>query len=164
MGEPKTPPTFIMAEKRMLVALDVATNMGVVYKTVGGKFICTTYKGTPIEQVEMLLDVLGDDLSNCSVFIEQLNDFINANTVRSLLKRVGYIEHSLVQRGATVEYFNAMSARKYVGAKKKADVHAMFSKFGLDPDQSDAMAIMCFAMDYSPTLILEEDVVCLTKE
>lgn len=148
----------------MLVALDVATNMGVVYKTIGGKFICTTYKGTPIEQVEMLLDVLGDDLSKCTVFIEQMNDFINANTVRSLLKRVGYIENSLVRRGADVQYFNAMSARKYVGAKKKADVHKMFSKFGLDADQSDAMAIMCFAMDYNPALIMEEDVICLTKE
>jgi hypothetical protein len=150
---------------RMLVALDVATNMGVVYKQhPGGKFMCTTYKGTPIEQVEMLLDVLGDDLTGCTVFVEQLNDFINANTVRSLLKRVGYIENSLIMRGAKVEYFNAMSARKYIGAKKKADVHAMFSKYGLDPDQSDALAIMCFAMDYSPTLIMEEDVVCLTKE
>lgn len=148
----------------MLVALDVATNMGVVYKNVGGKFYCTTYKGTPIEQVEMLLDVLGDDLSNCTVFIEELNDFINARTVRSLLKRVGYIENSLVRRGAEVKYFNAMSARKYVGAKKKADVHDMFSKYGLDPDQSDAMAIMCFATDENPTLIQEEDVVCLTKE
>lgn len=149
----------------MLVALDVATNMGVVYKQhPDGKFICTTYKGTPIEQVEMLLDVLGDDLTGCSVFVEQLNDFINARTVRSLLKRVGYIENSLIMRGATVEYFNAMSARKYVGAKKKADVHEMFSKYGLDPDQSDALAIMCFAMDYSPTLIMEENVICLTKE
>lgn len=149
----------------MLVALDVATNMGVVYKSFpGGKYYCTTYKGTPIEQVEMLLDVLGDDLSNCSVFIEQMNDFINANTVRSLLKRVGYIENSLIKRGATVQYYNAMSARKYIGAKKKADVQKIFSEYGLDADQADAMAIMCFAMDDNPLLINKEDVVCLTKE
>lgn len=150
---------------RLIVALDIATKMGVVYKTYpGGKFYCTTYEGTPIEQTEMLFDVLGDDLSNCTVFIEQLNDFINANTVRSLLKRAGYIENSLIKRGAKVEFVNAMSARKYVGAKKKADVHAMFSKYGLDPDQSDALAIMCFAMDDNPLLINKEDVVCLTKE
>ena len=154
----ETPPTLYPG--RMIVALDVATSMGVCYFRIqDNKFYCTTYKGTPIEQLRTLLDVLGDDVYNCLVIIEQLNDFMNANTTRSLLERIGYIKNSLLRVGAEIKMVNAMSVRKYLGVKGKEGVKELFSKYGLDSDQSDALAVMLYGLEISQTA-LEEYNVC----
>lgn len=153
----ETPPT-ILSPDRMVVALDVATSLGVVYKHPNGKFYCTTYKGTPVQQLEMLLDVLGDDVTTCLVIIEQLNDFMNANTTRSLLERIGYLKNSLLKVGADIKMVNAMSVRKYLGVKGKEGVKELFSKYGLDSDQSDALAVMLYGLELSPDVLTEDNV------
>lgn len=154
----ETPPSLYPG--RMVVALDVATSMGVCYfKIQDNKFYCTTYKGTPVEQLRMLLDVLGDDVHKCLVIIEQLNDFMNANTTRSLLERIGYIKNSLLRVDAEIKMVNAMSVRKYLGVKGKEGVKELFSKYGLDSDQSDALAVMLYGLDLDPK-VLEEGSVC----
>lgn len=154
----ETPPALYPG--RMIVALDVATSMGVCYFRIqDSKFYCTTYKGTPIEQLRTLFDVLGDDVNECLVIIEQLNDFMNANTTRSLLERIGYIKNSLLRVGAEIKMVNAMSVRKYLGVKGKEGVKELFSKYGLDSDQSDALAVMLYGLEISPTA-LEEYNVC----
>jgi len=141
------------------VALDVATSMGVCYFRIqDNKFYCTTYKGTPIEQLRTLFDVLGDDVNECLVIIEQLNDFMNANTTRSLLERIGYIKNSLLRVGAEIKMVNAMSVRKYLGVKGKEGVRELFSEYNLDSDQSDALAVMLYGLEISPTALDEYNV------
>lgn len=127
----------------LIVALDVATNMGVVYKK-GKQFFCTTYTGSPIEQLEMLQDVLGEDLAGVTVYMEQENTFRNANTTRSILHRVGYLKNSLERMGAEIKMVNAMSARKFLGVKGKENVKQLFSDFNLSGDESDALAVLMF--------------------
>lgn len=54
---------------------------------------------------------------------------------------------------------NAMSVRKYLGVKGKEGVKELFSKYGLDSDQSDALAVMLYGLDLDPK-VLEEGSVC----
>lgn len=123
------------------IALDIATSMGVAYFT-GQRVICTTYKGSPVEQLEMLLDVVGEDLVGVTVYIEQENNFRNANTTRNILHRVGYLKNSLEKFGASVVMINAMTARKHLGVKGKAEVKSLFAEQKLNSDEADAVAIL----------------------
>jgi hypothetical protein len=142
---------------KQIVALDIAKTMGVCFhKHPDGNFYCTAYSGTPQEQLEMLLDVLGDDVKNTLFFIEELNSFVNAKTTRSLLHRVGFIKLTLEKLGAKVEMVNAMAARKFLGAKNKKDVGNIFQALDfpkMTDDEADALAIMLFALDINPLLI-----------
>lgn len=112
----------------------------------------------------MLLDVLGDDVKSAKVIIEQENSFRNANTTRNILHRVGYIKNSLEKLGAVTHMANAMAARKFLGAKNKADVTAMFKPFGLTADEADAMAILCHQQAISFELLTPEQFVLLRGE
>lgn len=153
---------------KKIVALDIAKRMGVIfYNHPDGVMFCTTYEGAPDEQLQMLLDVLGDEVSDCLFLIEELNTFVNAKTTRSLLHRVGYIKLTLEKLGAEVKMLNAMSVRKYIGAKNKADVRKVFYSLGLpemSEDEADALAILCFGMDINPSLIMGEKVCIMTTE
>ena len=61
-------PLFSMT---LFVGLDIAEKMGVVYNRLNsGIYYCTTYKGAPVEQFEMLRDVLGDELESVVVFMK----------------------------------------------------------------------------------------------
>jgi len=141
----------------MIVGLDIATSCGVAYFN-GKTASCTTYKGTAIYQLNMLLDVLGEDVTGSTFYIEQMNSFMNADTVRSLLHRVGYIKYSLEQRGGITKMVNAMSVRKFLGAKGKAEVTAMFKPYGLNNDEADALALVLFGEQIKPEDI---EIVCL---
>lgn len=133
----------------MIVGLDIATSTGVVYYN-GKVFSCTTYKGTPDYQLQMILDVLGDEVNGSIIYIEQMNKFLNADTTRSLLHRVGYIKLTLEKLGASVKMVNAMSVRKFIGAKNKEEVKAMFAPFGLNSDEADALALVLFGEQIKP--------------
>ena len=139
------------------IGLDIATSMGVCFYN-GTNFVCTTYTGTPIEQLETLQDVVGEDLKGAKIYIEQENTFRNANTTRSILHRVGYLKNSLEKIGAEIVMVNAMSARKHLGAKCKADVSGLFSKFGLNSDESDALAVLMFG-EQLPLDVLAQNVI-----
>lgn len=148
---------------KLLIGLDIAEKMGVVYHYHGSNtYNCTTYKGTPIEQMQMLEDVVGEDISGSIVFYEQLNTFVNANTTRSLLHRAGYLKNSLLRLGASkVEAVNAIAARKFLGCKDKKSVGVLFSEWGLNQDEADAMAIMLFATAMPLELLDKESIKCL---
>lgn len=159
VGE-ETPPIFEMS--KLLVSLDIATNMGVIYhQRDSGVYYATTYKGSPVEQLEMLLDVLGDDVKGVSVFYEELNTFRNANTTRNILHRVGYLKNSLLADGAEFQPVNAVQARKFLGFKDKEAVGKYFSAFGLNQDEADAMVVLLFAKAQSLDLLEGEKIVCL---
>lgn len=147
---------------KILVGLDIAGSMGVVYNNFGsGVYNATTYVGTPIEQLQMLEDVLGD-LTNVIVFFEQLNTFVNANTTRSLLHRVGYIKNGLIKLGVQkIEPVNAMAARKFLGFKNKKQVGAYFKDWGLNQDEADAMAVLLYAKAEPLELLTEDSIKCL---
>lgn len=147
----------------LFVGLDIAEKMGVVYNRLNsGIYYCTTYKGAPVEQFEMLRDVLGDELESVVVFYEELNTFVNANTTRSLLHRAGYLKNSFLKFGVKkVEPVNALAARKFLGFKDKKSVGEYFSKWKLNQDEADAMAILLFAKAEPLELLREESVKCL---
>lgn len=137
--------------------------MGVVYYHYNsGIYHCTTYQGTPIEQLEMLKDFAGEDVEGAVIFYEQLNTFVNANTTRSLLERVGYLKNSLIKLGALkVEPINAIAARNFLGCKDKKAVGDAFKKWNLNQDEADAMAIFLFATATPLELLSEESIICL---
>ena len=129
--------------KSSRIALDVATRMGVAVKTKEG-IHTFVLKGDPIRQLDDLIDILGEDeLKDATVFIEQLNYFRNASTVRSLAGRIGYLEHSLRKLGANVEMVSATAARKYLGVKTKDDVRILL---GGSSDEADATAILLLGL------------------
>ena len=154
-------PLFFM--KKLIVALDIAEKMGVVYHWVdSGVYNCTTYTGTPIRQMEMLEDVLGEDVKGAVVVYEQLNTFVNANTTRSLLQRAGFLKNSLLRLGAGgAEPVNAIAARKFLGLKDKKAVGEFFGRWKLNQDEADAMAILLFAQAIPKELLTEESIKCL---
>lgn len=130
------------------VGLDIAHKMGVAYVNSGTKKIFTTiYTGTPQEQLENLQDVLGD-VDGITVAIEQLVSFRNANTVRSLMGRIGYIAHSLKKGGVEVVYFTPSEVRKSLGCKTKQDVLKYFRLYNpkLTDDEADAIAVATYEM------------------
>lgn len=157
-----TPPFHFM-NKKMLVGLDVAEKMGVVYSVYGsGRYFTTVYRGSPVEQLQMLEDVLGEDVKGACIFYEELNTFVNANTTRSLLHRVGYLKNSLLKLGAErVEPVNAISARKFLGLPTKTEVGDFFKPWGLTQDEADAMAVLLFAKAEPKELLTEESITCL---
>lgn len=131
----------------MNIGLDIATKTGVAVEIGKGKFFVTVYQGSPQEQLDMLVDVLGEEeVKNCTFYVEQLNTFINANTTRSLLLRSGYLCGTLEKFGGKVEFVNAMTVRKHLGAKKKEDVQKMFSDYKLTSDEADALACLLFGL------------------
>lgn len=123
----------------MFLGLDLAQKCGVAYVGAGGVIYTSTYIGTPVEQLEMILDVLGEDVKRSVIVIEELNYFRNAKTVRSLAGRIGYIEHSLRKAGASVNFVSATAARKYCGVKEKAETAKLF---GVPQDEADAVAVL----------------------
>lgn len=145
MGGAKNSPYFFL----MIVGLDIATSTGVCYYN-GKVFSCTTYKGTPDYQLQTILDVLGEDVKGSIIYIEQMNKFLNADTTRSLLHRVGYIKLTLEKMGAHVRMVNAMSVRHFIGAKNKQEVAAMFAPFGLNGDEADALSLVLFGEQIKP--------------
>lgn len=146
-----------------IISLDIAEKMGVVYKTYGrDEFYVTTYKGSPVAQMQMLEDVLGEEIQGAVVYYEELNTFVNAGTTRSLLHRAGYLKNSLLRLGAkSVEPINAMSARKFLGFKNKKEVADWFKKFNINGDEADAMVVMLYALATPLELLTEESVICL---
>ncbi len=146
-----------------IIALDIAEKMGVVYRTYGrDEFYATTYTGSPVAQMQMLEDVLGEEIQGAIVFYEELNTFVNAGTTRSLLHRAGYLKNSLLRLGATsVEPVNAMSARKFLGFKNKKEVAEWFEKFNINGDEADAMVVMLYALATPIELLTEESIICL---
>ncbi len=123
----------------MLLGLDLAQKCGVAYVGASGTIYTSTYTGTPIQQLEIVLDVIGGDIKRSVVVIEELNYFRNAKTVRSLAGRIGYIEHSLRRAGASVNFISATAARKYCGVKEKIEVAHLF---GVPQDEADAVAVL----------------------
>jgi Holliday junction resolvasome RuvABC endonuclease subunit len=133
----------------MIVSLDLAKKAGVCYLKKDKTVVCTTYEGTPQEQLQTLLDVLGDSVADCKFYIEQLNTFVNANTTRSLLHRAGYFKHTLEKMGCSVTMVNAMAARKHLNVKNKKQVLEKLGPLAvgrkMTDDEADALAILIFS-------------------
>lgn len=127
----------------MKIALDVATKMGVAFLK-GSEIVTTVYQGTAQEQMESLLDTLGDDLQGMVFYVEKLNSFVNANTTRALLLRTGYIAGTIEKRGGKVEFVIATQARKAQGVKTKLEAQALFP--GLTPDEADAVVVLLYGL------------------
>jgi hypothetical protein len=126
----------------MEIGLDIATKMGVAYYN-GKNIVTTVYVGDKHQQVELLMDVLGD-VRGMTFFVEKLNCFVNADTTRSLLLRTGYITGVLEKMGANVEYVIATQARKFQGVSGKAEAKGLFP--GLTSDEADAVVVLLYGL------------------
>jgi len=134
----------------MFIGLDVAKRCGVAVLKREGEYFTTVYTGTAQEQLDMLLDVLGrNEVRGSTFYVEKLNTFVNADTTRSLLLRAGYLTGTLERMGGKIEFVNAMTVRKWLGAKDKAAVKARFAAWHLTDDEADALACLMYGLQNS---------------
>lgn len=117
--------------------------MGVAWNNGDPYFYVTTFVGGFREQLEFL-----KTLKPTELYVEELNFFRNAKTVRSLLLRTGFIAYSLVENPVFVR---TSVPRKYLGCKNKQDVFNYLKAFGArNTDESDAMALILYVTNKEP--------------
>lgn len=127
------------------IALDIARSCGVAVLYKNNVVKVTTIVGTPQQQLSALIDLIGEN-KNFTLAIEKLTYFRNANTIRSLLERSGYLKFSLIEKYeiSSVHGISATNARKSMKLKSKKGVLNFFKKFykKINDDESDALALL----------------------
>lgn len=129
------------------VAIDYAKSMGVAWMYPGGTQInFATVVGNQFEHLHFVKSLLhGWD---CELFVEELNFFRNAKTVRSLLLRTGFVVYS-VSKNPT--FISTSQPRKHLGCKNKKEVFDLLKNYGArNTDESDAIAILLYASGLKP--------------
>jgi len=129
------------------VAIDCAKSMGVSWLMPRSTQVnFATVVGTPFQQMQFVKSILhGWD---CELFVEELNFFRNARTVRSLLLRTGYVSYSISQNPT---FISTLKPRKYLGCKNKKEVFELLKKYGArNNDESDSIAILLYALQMKP--------------
>lgn len=132
-----------------MLALDIATKMGVAFDEDGQLFV-QTVEGDPIFQLEHILE-----LGNYNIFIEDLKALNSPNpkTLADLSQRVGYIRFSLLNERCTVEMVHTGTWRKFLGIKsrkrneikKETKAKVEFNiDFKITDDEADAISIWLY--------------------
>lgn len=114
----------------MIVGLDIATSSGIALYD-GEKICVTTFKGTPVELVDYIESIIPQ---NSTVIIERHVHFLNANTTRSLLERLGYVKYSLIKNGHAVSDL-------FPGKGRKQLIEA-YKSVGYTKDELDAIILI----------------------
>lgn len=127
--------------------------MGVAWTSDSSNVLFTSIKGNQFEHKSFLKKILTKD---AIVYVEELNFFRNASTVRSLLLRTGYVAYSAVECSA-VEcsssrqpiFVKTKIPRKHLFAKNKDEVFMLVSSFAKikNNDESDAIALLLYAIN-----------------
>lgn len=102
-------------------------------------------KGNAYEHLDFIKTIAQD--AKIELYVEKLNFFRNANTVRSLLLRTGYVVYSLSD---SPEFISVPSIRKKMGFGSKKDVLKAFQTHNpqiKNDDESDAIALLLYAID-----------------
>lgn len=129
------------------VAIDYAKSMGVAWMYPGDTQInFATVVGTQFEHLTFIKSILhGFD---CELFVEELNFFRNAKTVRSLLLKTGFVVYSISKNPT---FISTTAPRKYLGCKNKKEVFGLLSSYGArNTDESDAIAILLYVNGWKP--------------
>lgn len=127
----------------MIIAIDYATCMGVAWTSDSSNVLFTSIKGNQFEHKSFLEKILTKD---AIVYVEELNFFRNASTVRSLLLRTGYVAYSSSRQPIFVK---TKIPRKHLFAKNKDEVFMLVSSFAKikNNDESDAIALLLYAIN-----------------
>lgn len=127
------------------IALDVAKSCGVAILYSSGVVRVTTVVGSPQQQLDRLVEIIGDN-NEFSLVIETLTYFRNAKTIRSLLERSGFLKYSLMNSYLIkkIEQVSATDARKALRVKSKGEALKFFRKYlpKINNDESDALALL----------------------
>lgn len=117
--------------------------MGVAWTFDSSNVLFSSIKGNQFEHKEFLEKIITED---CLVYIEELNMFRNAKTVRSLLLKTGYVAFSSSRQPIFVK---TKIPRKHLFAKNKEEVFMLVSAFApiKNNDESDAIALLLYAMN-----------------
>lgn len=135
------------------IGLDIATVTGMaLYRTESETIEVALNKGDPISQYARLNNFLEslDFRDRHPVFLlEKPLHFRNANTLRQLVERYGYIKHSLIHAGVyRVEELNLNSVRKHLQCRSKEEVFRFFVPLYLGDyltsDHTDAAALCLY--------------------
>lgn len=136
----------------MLVALDIAKNMGVVLAN-NANISLYQVNGTPLQQYQVLKNLkIGKD---SQVLIEDFTYFNTPNplTTSKLLQRFGYLYYRLLEENASVTYYNVNTVRKFLGCvtnkkgmAKKYIQESMRNvlNFKISTDEADALALILY--------------------
>lgn len=129
------------------VAIDYAKSMGVAWMyPCDTQINFATVVGTQFEHLTFIKSILhGFD---CELFVEELNFFRNAKTVRSLLLRTGFVVYSVSKNPV---FISTNQPRKHLGCKNKKEVFDLLKNYGArNTDESDAIAILLYASGLKP--------------
>ena len=131
----------------MILAIDYAKSMGVAWSVFNNTQISfTTIVGNQFKQLEALKSIIGE--CKVDLYVEELNFFRNAKTVRNLLLRTGFVAYSLSQEP---KFVSTLKPRKYLGCKNKKEVFDLLKKHGArNNDESDAIALLLYTLQMKP--------------
>lgn len=122
--------------------------MGVAWTSDSSNVLFTSIKGSQFEHKSFLEKILTRD---AIVYVEELNFFRNASTVRSLLLRTGYVAYSAVEDSFSKQpiFVKTKIPRKHLFAKDKKEVFMLVSSFApiKNNDESDAIALLLYAIN-----------------
>jgi len=126
----------------VILAIDYATCMGVAWTFDSSNVFFSSIKGSQFEHKEFLDSIITED---CTVYVEELNFFRNAKTVRTLLLKTGYVVYS---SSRTPIFVKTKIPRKHLFAKGKEEVYMLVSAYASlkNNDESDAIALLLYAI------------------
>jgi len=136
------------------IGLDIAMNLGLAILYTNSKVIkVKEITGTPNKQLDYITNEV---LSTVSVKLrpifvsEGLHNFRNANTVRSLCERMGYIKYSLIGAGFKFIEVAPRVARAYLKTSSKTETFDFFvpryTGTNLTNNHTDAIAVVLYQM------------------
>jgi hypothetical protein len=116
--------------------------MGVAWTFDSSNVFFSSIKGSQFEHKDFLDSIITED---CTVYVEELNFFRNAKTVRSLLLKTGYVVYS---SSRTPIFVKTKLPRKHLFAKGKEEVYMLVSAYASlkNNDESDAIALLLYAI------------------
>lgn len=137
------------------MGLDTATTTGIaIYNTDNNIALVTLKKGSPIEQF-IYIDVIVKtmfkfgrghiDFTQIKFVFEELHNFRNAKTTRSLCERYGFLKYSLLKNSCQVSEIPPKMARSLLGLAGKKETFDFFSARYVgsmfSSDHADALAV-----------------------
>lgn len=117
--------------------------MGVAWTFDSSNVLFSSIKGSQFEHKEFIDKIITED---CTVYVEELNFFRNAKTVRSLLLKTGFVIYSSSRKPIFVQ---TKIPRKHLFAKNKEQVFMLVSTYVTlkNNDESDAIALLLYAIN-----------------
>lgn len=128
--------------------------MGVAWTYDSCHIYFTSIKGTPYEHLNFIKQIAQD--TEIELYVEKLNFFRNANTVRSLLLKTGYVIYSLSN---SPQFVSVPLIRKRMGFGGKKETLKAFQTHNPDirnDDESDAIALLLY--------VINKDICSVTTE